>query len=333
MSPALRVAIAPAAALAYPFALAGFHRGVAAHADGKAWGAVLAAACLVAAFAVPLVALAMAMRLGASGTRRRATAIALLAVAAPALFTFVGVILYMLRDPVPDIALWAAAWSVLLVVAARSPASKMAPATASLAPRWRVAHGVAALVAVGIFLAFHIANHLFGLAGPDAHGAMMRFGRQLYRVRLIEPALVSVLLFLVGSGMYLLWVRAGIPMDRFRALQVASGAYLIFFVLGHMNSIFVFARSWLGIETDWAFATGAPAGLIADAWNIRLVPHYAFGVFFLLVHLASGGRTVLLAHGRRNAVADRLVIMATTAAAFISGAIMLGMCGLRINVG
>jgi hypothetical protein len=36
--------------------------------------------------------------------------------------------------------------------------------------------------------------------------------------------------------------------------------------------------------------TGAPAGLVKDAWNIRLVPHYWLGVFFVLAHLATGAR-------------------------------------------
>ena len=90
-------------------------------------------------------------------------------------------------------------------------------------------------------------------------------------------------------------------MDRFRTFQIASGIFLAAYVLGHMNSVFVFARLYLGIDSDWAFATGAPSGLIKDAWNIRLVPHYGLAVFFVLSHLAAGGRSVLLAHGVSSA--------------------------------
>ena len=46
-------------------------------------------------------------------------------------------------------------------------------------------------------------------------------------------------------------------MDRFRTFQIASGIFLAAYVLGHMNSVFVFARHYLGIDSDWAFATGA----------------------------------------------------------------------------
>src|SRR5262249_56703135 len=46
---------------------------------------------------------------------------------------------------------------------------------------------------------------------------------------------------------------------------------------GPMDSVFIFARTYLGIDTGWGFATGAPTGLVKDPWNIRLVPHYCLG--------------------------------------------------------
>jgi hypothetical protein len=59
------------------------------------------------------------------------------------------------------------------------------------------------------------------------------------------------------------------PRLRRRTFQIASGVYLGFYVLGHMDSVFIFARTYLGIDTGWSFATGAPTGLIKDPWNIR----------------------------------------------------------------
>ena len=41
-----------------------------------------------------------------------------------------------------------------------------------------------------------------------------------------------------------------------------------------MDSVFLFARTYLGIDTGWGFATGAPTGIVKDPWNIRLLPHY-----------------------------------------------------------
>lgn len=326
----LERALAPLLALLYPFALMAFHAGVGLARSDWALGVVISAVSLSAAFAVPMLALVGAARLGASATNRRAYAIALLAVAAPAIFTFLGVVLYLLHDPVSDIALWVGAW-ILLALAAAWPSQNRPPVAA--VPAWlRATHGGLALAALLSFLGFHILNHLFGLIGADAHSVVMKFGRHLYRAQLVEPVLVTVMLLLVVSGLILLWRRTAGRADRFQVLQAASGAYLLFFVPGHMNSVFVFARTWLGIDTDWSFATGAPAGLIADAWNVRLVPHYGLGVAFLLVHLAGGARIVLLAHGVSLDFGNRLVAVASAAASLVAGAILLGMCGVRVGL-
>jgi hypothetical protein len=52
----------------------------------------------------------------------------------------------------------------------------------------------------------------------------------------------------------------------------------------------VFARHYLGIDSDWAFATGAPSGLVKDARDTRLM-------IFVLSHLAAGARVLTLSHG------------------------------------
>ncbi len=122
------------------------------------------------------------------------------------------------------------------------------------------------------------------------------------------------------------------PPDFYRLLQIASGCYLSVFILGHMNSVFFYARTYLGIPTDWAFATGAPNGLIHDPWNIRLLPHYALGVFFVLTHLASGLRLVLIAHGVAQPVANRLWAACGAASVIVAIAIIAGLCGVRLPV-
>src|SRR5262249_2593532 len=96
-------------------------------------------------------------------------------------------------------------------------------------------------------------------------------------------------------------------------------------------SVFVYARSFLGIPTDWNFATGAPTGLIHDAWNIRLLPHYALVAFFVLSHLASGLRALLIAHCvvQRNAYHVYGVFVAMRA--IVTTAIIAGMTGVRIG--
>src|ERR1700738_5195407 len=116
----------PLAALLYPFALKGFNASVTRipEADAFALPWLTAALCLTLAFAMPLIAMLAAMSLSGIGrptvAQLRAKRAALLAVAAPTLFTFVGVVLYMLHDPVPDTWLWVVCWAIVLALLLRS---------------------------------------------------------------------------------------------------------------------------------------------------------------------------------------------------------------------
>ena len=253
--------------------------------------------CLALAFAVPLIAMLAAMSLSGidrpTAAQLRAKRMALLAVAAPTLFTFLGVVLYMLHDPVPDTWLWVACWAIALALLLRSDSGAPARVAVRLVPvPLRVAHGVSALALVMIFLALHIANHLMFPAGAETYDAVMKVFRHVYRTDILQPLVVALFLFQIGTGLFFAWRLTAAPTDRFRTFQIASGVYLAFYVLGHMDSVFIFARTYLGIDTGWGFATGAPTGLVKDPWNIRLVPHYWLGAFFVLAHLAAGARAV-----------------------------------------
>lgn len=329
----------PLAALIYPFALKGFNVSVtsitasATGAPAVFW--LSAAASLALAFAIPLIALLAAMSFAEidrpTAAQLRAKRVALLAVAAPTLFTFIGVVLYMLHDPVPDTWFWVACWvvAVAMLLRAENDAPAM-PMPHSIAAPLRVAHGASALAIVVIFLALHITNHLTGLAGAGTYDAVMKVFRHVYRTDILQPVLVALFFFQIGSGLFFVWRYTAATSDRFRTFQIASGVYLAFYVLGHMDSVFIFARTYLGIDTGWGFATGAPTGLVKDAWNIRLVPHYWLGVSFVLSHLAAGARAVMMAHGISKAFADRFMISGAIVAGILATAIMLGMCGLRV---
>jgi hypothetical protein len=332
--------VAPLAALIYPFTLRGFNASVttitSAGGNGGALPWITAAISLLIAFAVPTIALLMAMSFAKitapTAAEVRAKRVALLAVAAPTIFTFVGVVLYMLGDPIPDSWALVVFWAVVAVMVGRAENETLARTTVAPVPvGLRVAHGVSALAIVAIFLALHITNHLTGLVGPATYDAVMKVFRHVYRTELLQPVLVALFFFQIATGVYFVWRHTAAPSDRFRTFQIASGVYLAFYVLGHMNSVFVFARTYLGIDTGWGFATGAPTGLVQDAWNIRLVPHYALGVFFVLSHIAAGARVVMLNSGVRKALADRLMIGGVSAAGVIAVLIILGMCGLRLQ--
>jgi hypothetical protein len=296
----LPMLVPPLAALLYPFALEGCNASVTRITAGdSALSWLSAAACLAMAFAMPLIAMLAAMSFSEIGrstvAQLRAKRTALLAVAAPTLFTFAGVVLTMLHDPVPDTWLWVTCWAIALAMLLRSDNSVRAVvAQHSVPPPLRVAHGVSALALVMIFLTLHIANHLMFPAGEGTYDAVTKVFRQVYRNDILQPLLVALFLFQVGTGLFFVWCLTAAPSDRFRTFQIASGVYLAFYVLGHMDSVFIFARTYLGIDTGWGFATGAPTGPLKDRWNIRLVPHYWLGAFFVLAHLAAGARGVMM---------------------------------------
>ncbi|WP_245350298.1 hypothetical protein [Bradyrhizobium sp. UFLA03-84] len=325
-----------AGAMAYPFLLDAFHLAVSPTDGRMSFGRLaLAALCLLAATVVPLLGLACAywMTMAApSSFELRARRLAYISVGAPPLFVLTGVGLGLLHIPVSDELVWVAAWLAagLYVLLGGEPER---PATsAAIAPsiaKWRVTHGIAAAIIL-FYVAFHLTNHLLGLFGPEVHGAVMKIGRTVYRSSVIEPILVGLMLFQIAVGVRLAWRWSALPADAYRVFQIGSGVYLAAFIVTHLNSAFVSARAVHHIDTNWDWASGAPTGLIHDAWSIRLVPHYALGVFFVLGHLASGLRGVLIAHGVATTIANRIWATGLAMGALIAIAIMSGLCGVRI---
>jgi len=321
------------AALGYPFLLQAFH-GAVSSSDGvpSAGVTALATACLLGALATPLFGLAVAWRL--SRTDRpsrfvlRARRLAYAGVAAPPMFVFAGVTLGLLGVPVSDTSLWIAGWVTALAYG-WSAGDREIPTAAPAVARLRFAHGVsAALLAVCVL--FHLSNHLTGLLGPAVHARVMKIGRTVYRARAIEPVFVGFLLFQVASGLRLAQRWSAPRADLYRAVQVGSGVYLAAYIITHLNSALVSARAVHHIDTDWAWASGGPNGLILDAWNIRLLPHYAFGAFFVLAHLTTGLRQILLAHGMREAMANRIWRAGLALAGAVAATIVSALAGLRL---
>jgi hypothetical protein len=310
-----------ATAIAYPWGLTAFHSTIL---SGNRIGAAI---WLIVAFGLPLSCLALAAS-GGSWLTPSARRLAYAGVTTPPLFVLVGVASGLFKSPVPERVTWVTGWIAAGVLASFIKSKVTTVATPS-ASRLQIAHGISAAIIL-LFLTFHLFNHLAGLIGPDTHARIMALGRRVYRSSLVEPVLVSLLLFQVISGVRLAWRWSHRAMDLPRAIQVGSGAYLAAFVLTHLNSALISARMVHHIDTGWGWASGGRAGLILDAWNIRLVPHYALGVFFVLTHIACGLRSVLLAHGTRKPVANRILWACMSFAAVLSVAILAGLCGARV---
>ena len=335
----LRRLIPAAGAISYPFWLDAFHFAV-SPAEGPLSAARIfgASLCLLAATAMPLLGMACAFWMtrvatwaAPSSFDLRARRLAYITIGAPPLFVLTGVGLSLLQLHVSDELVWVAGWLAASIYVLLGSDGKPAP-SASLAgstAKWRVVHGVAGAIIL-IYVLFHLTNHLLGLFGPDVHAAVMKMGRQVYRSPVVEPILVALMLFQVMVGVRLAWRWSALPVDAIRVFQIGSGVYLAAFILTHLNSAFISARAVHHLDTNWAWASGAPTGLIHDPWSIRLVPHYALGVFFVLAHLCSGLRGVLIAHGVGETSVNRVWVAGLVTSGLVSVAIMSGLCGVRI---
>ncbi len=127
------MAIAPAAALLYPLTLKSFNDAVTSFLAGSGsylpiLGAVIS---LLLSFAVPAAAVVMALRLGAienpTLAQLRARRVALLAVAAPTILVFLGVLVFMAGNPVPDVAIWTIFWIAALLFVLLGDNERLAP--------------------------------------------------------------------------------------------------------------------------------------------------------------------------------------------------------------
>ena len=71
-------------------------------------------------------------------------------------------------------------------------------------------------------------------------------------------------------------------------------------------AVFILGRAVTKVDTTFLWASGAPVGLLPHPWNVRLIPHYSLGVWFVITHIGLGLRGVLLFHRVSPAAADRV---------------------------
>jgi len=307
----------PAAALFYPLTVrALYESGQLLHrASGAtevlAWLAIVVSVGL--AYCVPALGIGVAYLFGRheriSSSELFARRVAHLAVASPPLFVLIGVIFYLLHAPNGNTLFWSILWLALLAATARAmrrPSTETpAPSTPNPIPL-RVAHGTSALLIVLIFLAWHQLNHARAAFSPEFNQGMMMSLRKWYRSELVQPLLVILMLFQVVSGATLFWRATAGRSDLYRTLQTSSGAFLVAFIISHLNAVFILGRAVTKVDTTFLWASGAPVGLLPDAWNVRLIPHYSLGVWFVITHIGLGLRSVLLFHRVSPLTANRV---------------------------
>ena len=320
------------AALFYPFLLRAFHAAVSW--KSPPWGNIVAGCLLLIALSVPILGILTAIRLSNTPvltvSHMRGRQAAFLSVCAPPLFVLAGVGLGLLKAPISDTAAWIVLWTAVAAYVWPEKPEVVAARNTTITGV-RVAHGISALLIL-LFALFHLSNHLLGWLGPETHRTVMELGRRVYRSDLGEPILLSMLLFQIVTGGWLVYWWSTRAIDAHRVFQVASGDYLAIFILTHLNSALVSARIVRGVETDWAWASGAPDGLLLDPWNIRLLPHYAFAVFFVLAHVSSGLRIVLLAHGTGSRTVRGIWASGFAVSALTALLIVAALCGARMEL-
>jgi hypothetical protein len=336
-------ALPAVAALFYPAALFALYRSfglVAGAAEADKWllGVVAVGASLILTYCIPVVGVVIAYQLGRDAGQslsRLARITAHLAVASPPLFTLIGVAFYLAGIANGDYVLWAIIWiAVATLTFARNRAGEAAERDSPrpLPSALRAAHGISAAVILLVFLAPHIVNHLTAIWSVDLHKTVMQALRHAYRMDIVQPLLVALFIFQIASGLILWRTRIRVQADVFATLQTTAGMYLAIYIVSHVIAVFVLGRMVMKVDTDFPFASGAPTGLLHDAWNVRLIPHYSLAVWALFIHLACGLRGVLLAHGVSVATADPLAWSIIGIGAAIAATIILSMCGLHFGV-
>lgn len=145
---------------------------------------------------------------------------------------------------------------------------------------FRVLHRGSAIM-LALFLLIHLGNHFAGLGGQDTHIMFMEVVRRLYRNALVEPILIALILFQLGTGLTMA-IRGWRARSGFVAwLQAVSGLYLAAFLIIHTASVLL-GRYSMHLDTNFNFAA---AGFHVSGWPWYFVPYYFLAVASLFVHI------------------------------------------------
>lgn len=144
----------------------------------------------------------------------------------------------------------------------------------------RYLHRAGAAV-IGVYAAFHIANHLAGLNGAAAHIATMDLLRHVYRHPVVETLLLAAFGMQIATGLYFVVSGWNRRRGAIAWLQAVSGAYLAFFVSVHVAAVLM-GRTLFDLDTNFYFAA---AGLHVSPFNWFFVPYYFLSIAALFTHL------------------------------------------------
>jgi succinate dehydrogenase/fumarate reductase cytochrome b subunit len=283
-------------------------------------GPALSPLFLALAAIVPALGVVGAHRAGRS--YRRTRAVALVAVAVPPLYSWLGGLLdFQSVVPVRALGVWFPMWAALALAAVSDRPTAANPARSRPAGL-AFAHGCSGAI-IAIFGVAHVANHITALWGGQRHIALMTTLRVVYRLPAVEAVLLAAVAFQVCTGLMLLRRAAERDGSWWSTAQVTSGAYMAGFFVSHLTA--ALRARWLrGVDTNWLWLTAD--SMLSDPWSARLAPYYALSVVALGVHAGLGLRYVMRARGWTPAAADRIGIVvpmtSTAASALIMTALL-----------
>lgn len=203
---------------------------------------------------------------------------ALFAAVTPALFTA------MRRISSNQLLVWylLAAFTAL---AAFLPASESASPAA--ATKFRHIHASSAIVLASFALA-HVFNHSLAIVSLGMNTAVLHVLRLVYRQNVGQTILVAAVAVQVCTGLTMAWKYYLRRATAWRNLQLVSGVYLAVFLVTHLITIFTVRPT--GVDTDFVWASHAPAGLLAGLPTVQLLSRYSLAVLAVFVHLACQAR-------------------------------------------
>lgn len=344
--------------MAYPFAIryfvAGVHAAQAAAGGARALWSLGAAVMLAIALAAPALSLRAlyAIRLDTSASAIAIRRLMHLGVAVPPLYLLVIRVAdlgSLAGNTASGLIAWWGGWIVLSALvwnAGRAPASIGVHGRASLrgaepaaepparllstlTGRSRKVHRIAVIAVLATFLIAHLANHLFAAWSIPAQRTVMLALRTWYRAIWMEPLILALFVVAALTGLLRLGRLTRSQSDGFRVLQTASGCYLAFFLMSHIWA--TLGARWHGIDTNWAFASGGKAGMLASGVAAGVLLYYVGSLLAVAVHAALGLRMVLLSRRVRAVAANRSARLVFAFGTAMSALIVAALLGLRLG--
>jgi hypothetical protein len=138
-------------------------------------------------------------------------------------------------------------------------------------------------IAIAIFIALHLINHLVSIAGVGQHLELMDKLRLLYRNPIVETVLLVAIFIQIISGLRLFSAGRKLAISNFEKLHIWTGIYLAIFFMIHLSAIFS-GRFILRLDTNFYFGV---AGLNSFPFNLFFIPYYGLAIFSFFGHIAS----------------------------------------------